>query len=57
MPPKRRSRRNRRAPFDYRGGARDMRYMVRDTNRTILGVAGIGAVSTLGFGVLGALKP
>jgi hypothetical protein len=39
-----------------RYGSYPMQGMVRDVNRTALGIAGIGAVSLLGMGMLGALK-
>lgn len=51
MPPKRKQRRQRN-PF----GANPMPSMVRDINRTALGITGIGAVTLLGTGVLGAIK-
>lgn len=39
----------------YRGNP--MPAMVRDINRTALGVVGIGAMTTLGVGALNAIKP
>lgn len=50
---KRRARRQRN-PFSMQGNP--MGGMVRDINRTTLGIVGIGAVTTMGMGVLGALK-
>lgn len=53
MPPKRQRRRMPRNPY---GGGNPMPGMVRDINRTALGITGIGAVTFMGTGVLGALK-
>lgn len=52
MPQKRRQRRQRN-PF----GANPMPSVARDVGRVAIGVAGIGAMTTLGFGALNAMKP
>jgi len=52
MAPKRRQRRQRN-PF----GANPMPQMMKTMGQTTMGIVGIGAMTTLGFGALNAMKP
>ena len=53
MPAKRRQRR---APSSPYGKMPDFRGMTRDVGNVALGAVGIGAITTLGLGALGAIK-